>query len=181
MHLQVTDDGLGEGDDPPAGVALRFTYQQRAVLQLLGLLDDVNLRPSDVELAPTQRAEFPEPQAGERRQKHHRPETRLDRIGEGVHLLDRRDRPLGGVLDAGAFENTGVLEDELVLHGCRQDRPQQPVALRHRRPARLFALAHLGMPAADSGAAQLPQLDLPEDRQDVKPKLALVELTGPRS
>ena len=37
------------------------------------------------------------------------------------------------------------------------------------------------MPAADPGATQLPQLDVAEDRQDVKAKLALVELPGPRS
>ena len=147
MLLEVGDDDLRDRHRPPAGVGLGRAEVERAVGELLVLLDDGDGAVEEIEVALAERAELPDPQAAERGEQHHRPVARLDRVGEGEHLLDRCHRPFRRPLDGGALDDARVPRNEAVLDRGRADGVEKAVALGDRRrpgrPALILAARHV--------------------------------------
>ncbi|MFE2962591.1 hypothetical protein ACFXKC_02690 [Streptomyces sp. NPDC059340] len=61
-------------------------------------------------------------QTEEAGQKHERPVTRLDRVGEVIDLLHGGGRPLRGVHGARTLDRARVAPDHLIGHGGTHDR-----------------------------------------------------------
>jgi hypothetical protein len=91
----------------------------------------------EIQLAPPQPGQLPEPQAGERREQQQRPVPRRHLVEQLDQGLDRNHRPLGRILLADALDPARVTADQPVFDGRIHDRVQQPVRLGHRdRPER---------------------------------------------
>ena len=170
-----------DGYGAVAGVTLRRSDEERAVGELLQLLDDVHRLVQQIQTLAGESTQLAEPETRERRSEHQGSVAGFDRVGEREHLLHRRDRPLAGTLRAGALQDARVAPDQAVLECRFHDRAEEPVALRHGRLARLLGPQQIRVPGAHAGTAHLRQLDVAEPRQDVQAQLAFVQLDGARA
>ena len=91
---------------------------------------DVHGGVQQVEVLARERAQLAKAEPGKGRGEDEREVTGLDRVGKRVDLLDPCDRPLPGVLDAGAADSARVLLEHAVVDRGREDAAQQSVALR---------------------------------------------------
>ena len=92
----------------PARLALRRTDRQRAVVVLYERLHDGKRPFVKVDATPSQRRQLTEPQAGERGREHKRMKPRIDGISERPNLSERRNGPLGAVLDSGTYDRARI-------------------------------------------------------------------------
>lgn len=107
--------------------------------------------------------------------EHERPVPRLDAIGELVDLAERGQLPLGGVLGAGTTDRAGIGGQRTVIDCGVDDGVQQPVAVRHGARPRT-ALDHRGVPRPDRRRPELAERDMAQQREDVEPEQALLQL-----
>ena len=135
VRLKVRDDDRWDRHVPHAGVGLRWAEHERAVAELLVLLDDRHGAVEQVEVDLAERAELADAEAAERGEQDHRSIAGFDGVGDRVDLLDRGDRSLGGSLDRRALDDARVAGDEAVLERCGADGVEQPVALGDGRRA----------------------------------------------
>jgi hypothetical protein len=155
--VPLRDQRGGHRDLSDAGIALGWADDELTVLELGHLLDDVDRRVEQVEVAAGERAQLAEAKSGERRREHQRAVARLDHIGDGVDLLDSGDGTLLGALDAGASDGAWVLGDQLVFDRGGEDAAEQSVGLRRRRRARSRSLQEAGVPGADRRRPEVAQ------------------------
>lgn len=90
------------------------------------------------------------------------------------------DQVLHKCVDAGSAAPDQEVQHKAVLDSCREDDPEQSVALGDGGRPRSAGLEELGVPAPHRARGQLRHLDGSEGGEDVKPQFALVELARSR-
>ncbi len=130
------------------------------------------LAPKAEQLAPAE--------AAEGGHAHQGPVPGFDGGGEVEDLLDGGQAALLGPFGASAADGAGVGDQDAVLDGGVEDRPQEPVALRCRAGTGPGA-DEPGVPGPHLRRPDPPQLHVPERGEDVEPELAFIQLPHPRS
>lgn len=101
-----------------------------------------------------------------------------DALGDVPNLLGGRDRTLGRLLDARAFHNARIAQDQLVGDGGRENGSQESITLRGGIRAEATAFCESGVPLAHRLRRELRQLDRTELRIDVRSQLVRIELAS---
>jgi hypothetical protein len=84
VRLELGDKRLRDRDAANAGRGLGWPYDERAVLELLDLLGDVQGRVQEIQPPARERAELPETLPGECRGQDERAVARLNGVGERI-------------------------------------------------------------------------------------------------
>jgi hypothetical protein len=92
---EVRGDHRGNGHDPVTGIRLGRPEREPAAAPLAQLPGNPDGARLEVDIGPAQRRQLTPAQATENGEQHQGALPAADRIGQGVHLRNRQDRPLG--------------------------------------------------------------------------------------
>ena len=145
----------------------------------LALADDGDLAAVEVDVAEPHSEDLASAEADEGGEEGDASHPLGEVLDEVVDLGDGGDRALVGRFDAGTLDGAGVGRDQAVLHGRRQDRPEQAVALGRGAGAGSVGSSEAGVPAADLGGGDPGKSPRAEGRDDVQTQLHEVEVLDP--
>ena len=130
MVLECFHNGHRQRHQARSGFRLRGDDDPPPLGDLLSLPADVDVPAQEVDIDPAQAEHLPGPQAAETGKQHKSPIAVVYGVGQLEYFGGGRHPPLGGVLDAGAFDPARVPAGLVLGHGAIADGPEESVRLR---------------------------------------------------